>query len=70
MNGRAELLDPSTAVRAAVLADPRVRSVELIGSRATGTATELSDWDYRIASPTPVLPCPRYKQQHRRTRGR
>jgi hypothetical protein len=41
MNGRAELLDPSTAVRAAVLADPRVRSVELIGSRATGTATEL-----------------------------
>ena len=50
MNGRPDLLDPSTAIRAAVLADPRVRSVELIGSRATGTATELSDWDYRIAS--------------------
>jgi predicted nucleotidyltransferase len=49
MNGRGDLLDPSPAIRAAVLADPRVRSLELIGSRATGTATELSDWDYRIA---------------------
>jgi hypothetical protein len=41
MNGRRDLFDPSTAIRG---------SVELIGSRATGNATELSDWDYRIAS--------------------
>jgi hypothetical protein len=46
--------DPSAAVRAAVLADPRVREVELIGSRASGTATDLSDWDYRITSADPV----------------
>jgi hypothetical protein len=50
MNGHGDLLDPSAAIRAAVLADPRVRSVELVGSHAAGTATELSDWDYRLAS--------------------
>ncbi len=41
--------DPSDSIRAAVLADPCVRSVKLIGPRADGTATELSDWDYHIA---------------------
>ena len=46
--------DPSEAIRAAVLVDPRVESVELIGSRVAGTATELSDWDYRISSADPV----------------
>jgi hypothetical protein len=46
--------DPSDAIRAAMLADPRVRAVELIGSRATGTATELSDWDYRVTSVDPA----------------
>jgi hypothetical protein len=28
--------------------------VDLVGSRASGTATELSDWDYRIASADPA----------------
>jgi hypothetical protein len=46
--------DPSAAIRAAVQADPCVRSVELTGSRAEGTATDLSDWDYRIVSADPV----------------
>jgi hypothetical protein len=45
--------DPSQAIRSAVMADARVQSVELIGSRATGTATELSDWDYLIHSSDP-----------------
>jgi hypothetical protein len=54
LDGCGDLLDPSTAIRAAVLADSRVRSVELVGSRATGTATELSDWDYRITSSDPA----------------
>ena len=39
--------DPSDAIRAAVQADPCVQSVELTGSRAVGTAADLSDWDYR-----------------------
>lgn len=42
------------AIRAAVLVDSRVRSVDLVGSRASGTATELSYWDYRIASADPA----------------
>ncbi|MBW8487318.1 nucleotidyltransferase domain-containing protein [Actinomadura parmotrematis] len=33
---------------AAVRAHPAVRRVEPIGSRARGTATELSDWDYQV----------------------
>jgi predicted nucleotidyltransferase len=45
--------DPSDAIRAVVLADPRVQAVELIGSRAAGTATELSDWDFVIVSTDP-----------------
>jgi hypothetical protein len=54
MDGCGDLLDPTVAIRAAVLADSRVRSVDLVGSRASGTATELSDWDYRIASADPA----------------
>jgi len=46
--------DPSDAIRAAVQADPCVQSVELTGSRAVGTATDLSDWDYRIVSTDPA----------------
>jgi hypothetical protein len=46
--------DPSTAIRAALFADSRVRAVELTGSRARGTATQLSDWDYRIVSDAPA----------------
>jgi hypothetical protein len=54
--------DPSEGIRAALLADSRVQSVELTGSRATKTATELSDWDYLIISADPdavavQLPC-------------
>jgi hypothetical protein len=32
-----------------------VESVELVGSRAAGTATVLSDWDYRIRSADPAV---------------
>jgi hypothetical protein len=46
--------DPSEAVMAALRVDPDVRSVALVGSRSVGTATKLSDWDYRISSSTPV----------------
>ena len=46
--------DPSDAIRAAVQADPCVQSVELTGSRAVGTAADLSDWDYRIVSTDPA----------------
>lgn len=46
--------DPSQAVRATVFGDPDVGSVELVGSRAAGIPTELSDWDYRICSADPV----------------
>ncbi|MFC6879926.1 MULTISPECIES: nucleotidyltransferase domain-containing protein [Actinomadura] len=50
----------------AVRAHPAVRLVEPIGSRARGTATELSDWDFHItaedfghiASDLPVLAAP------------
>ena len=46
--------DPSAAIRAALQADPCVRTIELTGSRAQGTATDLSDWDYRVVSADPV----------------
>jgi hypothetical protein len=46
--------DPSDAVRAVVMTGPGVQSVQLVGSRAAGTATELSDWDYRISSAAPA----------------
>ncbi len=36
-----------------MLADSRVQAVVLVGSRAAGTATELSDWDYLIVSADP-----------------
>ena len=43
---------PDQGVRAAVedalRADPNVRSVELVGSRATGTPDALSDWDFVV----------------------
>jgi hypothetical protein len=41
---------PTDAVSAALQADPLVRSVSLVGSRADGTATTLSDWDYHVSS--------------------
>ncbi|WP_067459205.1 nucleotidyltransferase domain-containing protein [Actinomadura macra] len=54
-------------IAGSVLAHPTVRQVELAGSRARGTATELSDWDFHvfvedfghIASDLPELARPR-----------
>jgi nucleotidyltransferase-like protein len=37
-------------VRRALIGRPHVRSVELVGSRATGTPTPLSDWDFVIGT--------------------
>jgi hypothetical protein len=37
-------------VRAAVGAHPAVRSMELVGSRAHGRETALSDWDFLVAT--------------------
>lgn len=37
--------DLVAAVKEALLAHPNVRAVELVGSRATGTPSPLSDWD-------------------------
>lgn len=45
---------PTDAVSAALRADPLVRSVSLVGSRAYGTATTLSDWDYHVSSSDPA----------------
>lgn len=33
---------------ACVAPDPAIRSIGLVGSRADGSATELSDWDFRV----------------------
>ena len=33
---------------ASVAPDPTIRSIQLVGSRADGTATEFSDWDFRV----------------------
>jgi len=42
--------DIAASVRAVVLRHPRVRRVELVGSRARGSATPLSDWDFVVAT--------------------
>ena len=42
--------DVAASVRAVLLPHPDVRAVELIGSRATGTPTPLSDWDFAVAT--------------------
>jgi predicted nucleotidyltransferase len=41
-------VDPVALARAAVERHPAVNSVELVGSRARGDPTELSDWDFLI----------------------
>jgi len=38
------------AVEAALLPHPAVRAVELVGSRATGMPTPLSDWDFVVVT--------------------
>jgi hypothetical protein len=40
--------DLASLVGAALLAHRQVRAVELVGSRAAGTTTPLSDWDFRV----------------------
>jgi hypothetical protein len=40
--------DLAASVAAALLPHASVRSVELVGSRATGSATPLSDWDFEV----------------------
>jgi predicted nucleotidyltransferase len=40
--------DLAARVSAALLPHPHVRAVELVGSRAGGTATRLSDWDFAV----------------------
>jgi predicted nucleotidyltransferase len=41
--------DLPAAVRSALLADPSVTDVQLVGSRARGTPSPLSDWDFVVA---------------------
>ena len=40
--------DLAASVAAVLLPHPNVRSVELVGSRATDSATPLSDWDFEV----------------------
>jgi hypothetical protein len=40
--------DIPASVKAALLPHPHVRAVAFVGSRAAGTATPLSDWDFNI----------------------
>lgn len=40
--------DLPSAVRSALEADTTVRSIRLVGSRAEGTASGLSDWDFAV----------------------
>lgn len=35
-------------VIASVASHPAIRSIRLVGSRADGSATECSDWDFRV----------------------
>ena len=42
--------DLAASVRAALLPHPHVRDVELVGSRANGSSTPLSDWDFVVAT--------------------
>jgi Nucleotidyltransferase domain len=42
--------DTAASVRTVVLRHPHVRRVELVGSRARGSATRLSDWDFVVGT--------------------
>jgi Nucleotidyltransferase domain len=42
--------DIVAVVEAALLPHPHVRDVELVGSRATGSSTPLSDWDFVVVT--------------------
>jgi hypothetical protein len=41
-------MDGPGSVRSVLLAHPHIRDVQLVGSRAAGTAVPLSDWDFRV----------------------
>ena len=40
--------DLAASVKAALLLHPHIRRVELVGSRARGSPTRLSDWDFEV----------------------
>jgi hypothetical protein len=40
--------DLAASVKAALLPHRRIRAVKLVGSRATGSSTPLSDWDFEV----------------------
>ena len=40
--------DLAASVKGALLLHPHIRRVELVGSRATGSSTRLSDWDFEV----------------------
>ncbi len=42
--------DIPSSVEAALVGHPHVRGVELVGSRATGSASRLSDWDFVVVT--------------------
>ena len=42
--------DIPSSVEAALVRHPHVRGVELVGSRATGSASRLSDWDFVVST--------------------
>ena len=42
--------DIVAVVEAALLPHPGIRAVELVGSRADGSATRLSDWDFVVVT--------------------
>ena len=47
---RTRMEDIAAAVRAVLLPHPDVRAVELVGSRAGGSPTPLSDWDFVVVT--------------------
>jgi hypothetical protein len=42
--------DLAASVKAALLPHPHILTVELVGSRATGSPTSLSDWDFAVTT--------------------
>jgi hypothetical protein len=50
------------AVQAALEADPDITSVRLVGSRATGSAGELSDWDFAVETDDFAALAPRMRE--------
>ncbi|MGZ5345818.1 MAG: hypothetical protein ACXWF5_14150 [Actinomycetota bacterium] len=40
----------SSVVSTALMVHPKIRSVELVGSRATGSSVSLSDWDFEVVA--------------------